>query len=517
MSDPSPPEREGEATAHGRRRLVALAAGPWAAAVLLALPNPGSLSDQGQAVGAILVWMGIWWISEAVPIPVTALLPIVLYPLLGVMPTSRVTAQYANHFVFLLLGGFLLAAMIRRWRLDRRIALWTILRVGTGQRRLVLGFMLAAAAISMWISNTATTMLMFPIALGVIARIEEGSEGAASSRFAVAVLLGTAYAASIGGMGTLIGTFPNVVFAGISAGLFPDAPPVTMVEWMRVGIPVVVVLLPVTWLYLVRVALPLPAGRGGRAGEVVRDEWRKLGSMSRGEWMTMGLFAVTALLWIFRSPIALGPVTVPGWGELFGGAKWVTDAVVALGAVVLAFCLPVSVRRREFLLDWRAAEEVPWGILILFGGGFALAAGFESSGLSRWLGTSLTGLQGVPPIVAIAAVCLLLTFLTEVTSNTATTTTMLPILAAAAVASGMHPYLLMMPAAISASCAFMLPIATPPNAIVFGSGRVSIARMARVGLWLNLLGVVVVTLVLRLIGLPALGVGAPPVPPLWAH
>jgi sodium-dependent dicarboxylate transporter 2/3/5 len=209
-------------------------------------------------------------------------------------------------------------------------------------------------------------------------------------------------------------------------------------------------------------------------------------------------------------------LTIPGWGQLFG-AKWVTDAVVALGAVVVAFCLPVSRERGEFLLDWRAAEEVPWGILLLFGGGFALAAGFESSGLSRWLGSSLTGLQGVPPVVAIALVCLLLTFLTEVTSNTATTTTMLPILAAAAVATGLHPWLLMLPAAICASCAFMLPIATPPNAIVFGSGRVTIARMARVGLWLNLIGVVVITLVLRLLGLPALGVGFPPAPPVWAQ
>lgn len=497
------------------RQLTGLILGLLLFILVLLLPAPQGMTPLAQRMAAVALLMATWWITEAVPIPITALLPLVFFPALGIMSTDEAAPNYTNDKVFLFLGGFLIAAAMVKWNLHKRIALHTIKLIGTSPSRMVLGFMVATAFLSMWISNTATTMMMLPIAMAVVHKLGEGSThlgqgGAESERklrhsFGVALMLGIAHAASIGGIGTLIGTPPNVVFAGMLDRLYSGAPEVTFSQWLMVGFPVVVTMIPFSWLIIVRCA---PYQRlhefsfksGG--GDVIRDELKQLGPLKGGESKIATVFAATALLWLFRSPINVGFGTIPGWAPAYGYPDFWSDGTVAVLMGILLFLLPADIksfsltadRRRNFVLDWRTAQEnVPWGILLLFGGGFALAHGFKISGLSLWIGKNLEFLGGFPILLVIIVVCLLMTFLTEMTSNTATTTLMIPILAVVSVELGQHPFLLMIPAAMSASCAFMLPVATPANAIVFGSGWVTIPRMSRSGVALNFLGVVVVT------------------------
>ncbi|MFZ1728882.1 MAG: DASS family sodium-coupled anion symporter [Bacteroidota bacterium] len=497
-----------------RLRLTGLFGGAAAAILILLLPAPGGLSSAGQAVLAVAAVMSIWWITEALPIPVTALLPLVLFPLLGVMSMADTSAPYGHHLVFLFFGGFVLALAVEHSGLHRRMALSVILVVGEGPSRLVLGFMLATALLSMWISNTATVVLMLPIALAVIKEVRS-TKPDGSSAFAVALLLGLAYSASIGGIATLIGTPPNIVLAGVLSKLYPKAPAIGFVEWMMFGVPVAAIFLPTCWFLLVRVLPGTRLGKdsGSAAGRpALRRSLEELGPMQRGERMVLVVFLLTAACWIFRTPIIIGSLHIPGLTMIFPDIE---DATIAITAAVVLFLLPGKENGSFF--TWPQIQSgVPWGILLLFGGGFALAEGMRQSGVTMYLGNSLLGMQGLPLWLIIVLICTLLTFLTELTSNTATATILLPVLASAAVTLGYNPLLFMVPAALNASFAFMLPVATPPNAIVFSSSFITIRQMATAGLLLNIVGVVIVTGMMFLIGMEVFAID-PTVLPSWVH
>ncbi len=489
------------------RRQVGLYLGVVLFGVILFAPPLWGMSPEAQRMAATVVLMGCWWIGESLPLGVTALVPLVLFPLLKIVPVKQVAPSYANHYVFLLLGGFFIALTMQRWNLHTRIALLIIRIVGTSAARLVLGFMIASAFLSMWISNSATAMMMMPIGLGLIVKTEEmqgGNVGSSVRNFGACLMLGIAYAANIGGVSTLVGTFPNLVFAGMFKEYFPGGPEITFVEWLKIGLPFAIVFIPLMWFILVKGVLPIKGKVVEDADRLIRREVEKLGVMSRGEKMILAVFVVTALLWITRSDVNIGAAALSGWASRLGVEKYVHDSTVAMAMGILCFILPVDKERT--LLNWDHAKQAPWNILLLFGGGFAIAKGFQDSGLTVWVGTQLSVLQGVSPIIIVAVIALTMTFLTEVTSNTASTTMILPVLAATAQALNLNPLLFMIPATICASCAFMLPIATPPNAIVFASGRVSMLQMGRTGFLLNLITVVFVTAFVYFYIAPTLGI-----------
>lgn len=448
-------------------RRWAMIAGPLLAAAVAFSMNQWGWQTQACWTGAVAVLCVVWWIFEPIPIPATSIIPLAIFPLTGVLPQEKIAAAYGNELILLMLGGFILSAAMERSGAHRRIALGMVnVMGGQSSRRIVLGFMVAAAALSMWISNTATTLMMLPIALAVIAQSPD-------KKMALPLLLAIAYGSSIGGLGTPIGTPPNLVFMQQYEKFTGTA--VSFLQWMNWGLPVVLIFIPIAGLWLTRklryrglLTIP-PAGA-----------WRP------EERRVLIIFALTALAWITR----LEPLG--GWSAWLD-LKGANDAIVALVAVVALFLVPNG--RGGRLIDWETAERVPWGILILFAAGIAIAQAFMESGLSHAIGDHLTMLASFHPLLMIAIIALLVTFLTETTSNTATTILLLPILASAALGAGLDPSLLMVPAAMSASCAFMLPVATAPNAIVFGSGHVTVANMAREGLALNFIGVAVITLV----------------------
>ncbi|HEX9802472.1 MAG TPA: SLC13 family permease [Gammaproteobacteria bacterium] len=460
------------------RRLTGLFLGPLLFLLVLVLPQPQGMEPTAQVVAAVTLLMATWWISEAIPIAATALLPIVFFPLLGVMSTAQTTAAYANHLIYLFLGGFLIAMAMQKWNLHRRIALHTIRIVGTSASRTVLGFMLATAFLSMWISNTATAMMMLPIGLAVIAsRHENGDEG---NGFGVSLMLGIAYAASIGGVATLIGTPPNAILAGVLEETTGRT--IGFAEWMGFALPLALLMLAIAWLYLTRIAFPGHQTGSAKTRELLHEQLRQLGPTRWEEKWVLAVFTAVAAAWILRGLVDVA------W------LKGVGDATIAMAGATLLFLIPSDWRQGRFLLDWESAVKLPWEIIILFGGGFTLASGFAESGLTAWIVTRLGLLEATPPWLLVAAVTLLVIFLTEVTSNTATATIVLPVMGALAAAMGMEAAELMIPAAIAASYAFMLPVATPPNAIVFSSGEVTIPQMARAGLWMNLIAALVITL-----------------------
>ena len=512
-------------TDKGLRPVIGLYLGPLVFFFFILLPVPGDLTPAAMRMAAVAALMAVWWITEAIPIPATALLPLPLFPLLGILSARDTPFSYADRMIYLFFGGFLIAIAMQKVGLHRRIALHIIRTIGGSPSRLVLGFMVASAFLSMWISNTATTMMMLPIGMAVVLQIAD-TTGANSERgklfrenFGLTLMLAIAYSASIGGVGTLVGTPPNIVMAGFVKKLYPDAPEINFLQWMLVGLPLVVVFLPIVWQILIRRGSPVPVRQlaafdQASGADYIETQLRGLGSMRWGEKAVLTVFCMTALGWIFRRPINLGFFTTWGLTEFF---PLIDDSTVAMTMGCALFLIPGEKRESgRFLMDWKTVREgMPWGILILYGGGFTLAKGMEVTGLALWLGEQLQWLQNVPVMVMILATCLMLTFLTEITSNTATTTMLIPVLAAAAVAMGTHPFLLMIPATISASCAFMLPVATPPNAIVFGSGWVRIPQMARIGLWLNLIGVVLITLLVYTLGLFVFDID-PSVVPAWA-
>jgi len=464
-----------------RVRVGGLIGGLVVFALMLALPQPEGMSPAGWRTAAVAMLMAVWWISEALPVAATALAPIALFPLLGVAPIRAATAPYADPLIFLFMGGFMIAIALERWNLHRRIAL-NVLRVfGTRPAALVAGFMTATAALSMWVSNTATAVMMLPIGLSVIGLLHRGDISALppeqDRNFGLALLLGIAYGASIGGLGTLIGTPPNALLAAYMAQTFGVT--VGFGQWMLLGVPVSLVLLAFAWLVLTRLAFPLGGAAIAGADTVIARELGSLGPMSAAEKRVAAVFAATGLAWVFR------PALVDAFPELP-----LSDTGIAVLAALALFLVPVEARKGRFLMNWTWAVRLPWGVLILFGGGLSLASAISATGLAGWIGEVLTGGQHWPPLLIIVTVTAVVVFLTEITSNTATAAVFLPVVGSFAVAIGAAPVQLAVPVALAASCAFMMPVATPPNAIVFSSGHVTIPDMAKAGLWLNLIAIV---------------------------
>jgi len=448
---------------------------------------------------AVVVLMALWWITEAIPIPATALIPIALYPLMGIMQGNSVAGLYFNHIIFLFIGGFIMALAMQRWKLHRRIALRIIFLIGASPRKIILGFMAATFFLSMWISNTATTMMIVPMALAIIYKLKETFKGKDINKFSVGLLIGIAYAASIGGIATLIGTPPNLSFARIFQIYFPKAPEISFTDWFVFATPLAVIFLLIAWYVLSRFSL---SGEFDQATskKLFREEYAGLGRISYEESIVLTLFSIMALLLIFRQNIDLGTFVIPGWSNLFPVPKFIDDGTIAISIALLLFIIPAKSSETRCLMNWKTASKLNWGIVLLFGGGFALASGFKESGLSQWLGESMSGVEDFPPLIIVASVCTTLTFLTELTSNTATTEIFLPILGSLSATIKVNPLLLMIPATLSASCAFMLPVATPPNAIVFGSGEIAMKDMIKFGIILNLIGIILITSYMFLIG-----------------
>lgn len=483
-------------------RRAGLLGGPaFALAVFLLLPESYSTGAgkevaftlAGRATLAMVVWMATWWMTEAVDIEVTALLPVALFPVLGITSVAKAAAPYASDVIFLFLGGFILGLAIERWGLGRRIAFFTLRLTGTRPAAMTLGFMVATAFLSMWISNTAAAAMMVPIAMSVIdlvakSRAGEGGTAVGSQaerNFATGLLLAVAYAASIGGIATLIGSPPN----GIAARFITQTwgTEVTFLDWLTIGLPFTLVFLPVAWLLLTRVLFPASSVQvpGGR--EMIAAQYAQLGPLGRGEKVTLAVFAGAAFLWVFGG--LLRDVEVAGIRPLAG----LTDSGVAMLAALALFLAPVDRARRVRAMDWENAAKLPWGVLVLFGGGLSLAAAVEVNGVSAFIGNATRGLAVLPPLALLVAVIAMTVFLSEVTSNTAQVATMTPVLAAMAPALGLDPKSLVVVCALAASSAYMMPVGTPPNAIVFGTGLVRMPQMIRAGLVLNLAGIAVIT------------------------
>ncbi|MEP0984678.1 SLC13 family permease [Ekhidna sp.] len=460
------------------RKKIGLVIGPILFCIVFFGSPFEELTSEANAVLASTLWIATWWLSEALPISATALLPIVLLPLTEGAPIAQTTAAYGDKMLYLFVGGFIIAIAMQRWNLHRRIAIEIISAIGTNSRLIVLGFMLATGLLSMWISNTATTLMMVTIATALIAEMRELT-GESGKIFFKALLLGIAFSASIGGVATLVGTPTNPIFVSIANKLYNEE--FSFATWMAFALPFSLVMLAFCWLVLTRLVFPLhkvemPIGR-----EMILKEKKALGKMSYEERVVALVFITTAVLWITRSFIL--NQFIPG----------INDTVIAIGAALLMFIIP-SRESGKPLLTWNEAEKLPWGVIILFGGGLSIAAAFQSSGLAEWLGLQLTGVAELPLFAIILIVALVVNFLTEVTSNVATASIMLPVLASLAEAIGVHPFLLMIPATMAASCAFMLPIATGPNAIVFSSGELRMSDMVKSGVWLNITSSILISI-----------------------
>ena len=466
------------------RKTIGLILGPLLFGLIIGLSDPHGLSESGIYVAAVAALMATWWISEAVPIPATALLPIALFPLLGVMETQSVTTAYANHLVYLFMGGFLIAVTVEKWNLHKRIALHTILLIGTSTNRIILGFMIATGVLSMWLSNTATAMMMVTIGLAVIKQTQamvqtNDTQENSTMSFGTVLMLSIAYAASIGGVATLIGTPPNAILVGVLESNYGIQ--IGFGQWMLFGVPLSIIMLLFTWIYLTRfcyrgTSKEIPGGR-----IFMRQQLQELGSISKPEKRVLFVFICVAIAWLLRGVIEIDALSL------------VTDSSIAICGALALFLIPSSSVKGENLLDWNTAKNIPWDVIILFGGGFALAQGFADSGLTLWLAHQLAFVEGMHVVILIALIVLLVIFLTEVTSNTATASILLPVMGAVAIAMGIHPAATMIAVAVAASYAFMLPVATPPNAIVFVSRVVSIPQMVKVGIILNLFSVILIT------------------------
>ncbi|EGA89885.1 sodium-dependent transporter [Planococcus donghaensis MPA1U2] len=465
-------------------QLIGLILGPLLFILTLLFFNPDGLSPEAKAILASTIWIATWWITEAIPIPATSLLPIILFPMTKGLDVSATTSAYGSDTIFLFMGGFMIALTMEKWDLHKRIALTIISVIGTNTERIILGFMVATGFLSMWISNTATAMMMVPIGLAIIYQVSEALKYNSSIdtskenfSFGKALMLGIAYSASLGGIATLIGTPPNTLLAGAVNEIYGIE--ITFAQWMLFGVPLAWIFIVVAWVYLVKVAYPQKLKHLPGGSEVIRQQKTDLGRASYEEKAVFVVFLAVALAWISRSFVL----------DAFAPNLEMTDATVGLIAAMVLFIIPSKNKKGDHLLDWATAVKLPWGILLLFGGGLAIAAGFTSSGLSEWIGNQLIGLQGVNVLIIILVVAALVLFLTEITSNTATASMMFPIMASLAVALSIHPYALMVTAAVAASCAFMLPVATPPNAVVFGSGYLRISDMAKAGFALNIFGI----------------------------
>ncbi len=489
--------------------------------VWIAMGRSEGLSPDARWVAAVGTLMAIWWMTEAIPLSATSLLPIVLIPMLTERTVAEATAPYASSIVFLFLGGFLIAIAMEKWNLHKRVALLTLSRVGVAPKRIVLGMMLATGFLSMWVSNTATTLMMLPIGLSVLTLVVERSatkQGAADvaglheggritdviddeniKSFGVCLVLAIAWSATMGGLGTLLGSPPNAIVAGYAADQLGRE--IGFLQWMMIGFPLALAFILIGWVLMTQVLyrFDLPEVPGGRA--MIDDEIHALGPLRQGEKTVMVVFGTAAFLWVVPGILS----SIPGIGELLGPFGDMNDTAIAIAAGIAMFILPGR-GRTEMVLNWKDAEDgLPWGVLLLFGGGLSLAGAVAASGLDGWFGAQVSGLGALPIVLLVVAIVTLVLFLTEITSNTATAATFIPVLGGVAVGIGADPLTLLIPAAFAASCAFMLPVGTPPNAIVFASGAVSIAQMARGGFVLNIVGIMLITGFCYLLGGFALG------------
>ena len=493
--------------AHSPLRRVGFWAGPALFFTILFLADFDPDHPEVTRMAAVAVLMAVWWISDAIPLAATALLPLVLFPLLGIYSGKETAPIYVNDTIFLFVGGFMIALAMERWHLHKRIALWIIKTLGGGPERLVLSVMIATAALSMWISNTATAIMMLAIGLAVLSAEEENFGREKIRNLSASLLLGIAYSASVGGLATIVGTPPNLSLVRIFALTFPDAPPIGFGQWILIGIPICLIMLVFIWFLLTKVIFRTPSDVK-LSKEIIHSEYRALGKMAFEEKVVFAVFVTTALLWVFRNDLQLGAFTLPGWGGLLPFGSMLSDGTVAIAMALVLFLVPARHESPEAesdpdsrgVLGIGVFRKIPWHIVLLFGGGFALAKGFQTSGLSQFIGQKFAGLEGASPSVLVAAICTMMTFLTELTSNTATTEMVLPILASIGVAAQINPLVLMIPAALSASCAFMMPVATPPNAIVFGANRFTVARMARTGFGFNIAAVILVIIAIFTLG-----------------
>jgi len=468
-------------TNYSRPQLIGLILGPTLFAIMYFLVPIQGMTLEAKAVLACTIWIACWWMTEAIPLAVTSLLPIILFPLTGGLDLDQTTASYGDDTIFLFLGGFLIALAMEKWNLHRRIALFIIQIVGTNVNQMVGGFMVATAFLSMWISNTATAMMMVPIGSAIIYKLNQSNQQMSKedvSRLSKALMIAIAYSASIGGLATIIGTPPNAFFAAIVEEMFGVT--ISFATWMLFGVPISAILLILTMLYLTKIAFPIQNKSLISGKEVILEERKHLGSMKYEEKVVLLVFALTSIAWISRS---------------FLLSQWIptiNDTIIAMIGAIILFIIPSKSQPGQAILNWDIAKSVPWGILLLFGGGLAIATGFKETGLTTWIGEQLSSIQAIPTWLLLTIIALIVIFLTEVTSNTATASMFLPIMASLAMSMHIHPYSLMVVACISASCAFMLPVATPPNAVVFSSNYLKIGDMARAGFALNLIGVLVI-------------------------
>ena len=459
--------------------------GVTAAIIVMLLPTPDDLSLEAHKTAALFLLMGIWWATEAVPVAVTALVPLALFPMLGILDIQSAANPYANKTIYLFFGGFLIATAIQKWNLHKRIALFVLEYAGSNGASLILGFMLTAALISMWVMNTATTIMLLPIGLAVITVVKETVKGLSDQEiesFQLALLLGIAYGATIGGMSTLIGTGPNGMLAAFMADNYNLD--ISFVDWMKVGVPLSAIMLPCSWLILTRIIFKVQFETSQETKDLLSNMKLELGKFDGAEFKVFVVFVLTALTWMLRTVL-----------DDINGLEGLSDAGIAMISALFLFLLPSGDKeKRGALLEWKDAQEnVPWGLLVLFGGGLSLANAVQATGLAVWMGNLIP--QGISIVLIVILVVTMIIFLTELTSNMATTATFLPVVAAIAIQSDFNPLLVTAAVALAASCAFMLPVATPPNAIVFGSGLIRVPQMARAGFLINVLGILVVSFV----------------------
>lgn len=492
------------------RKAAGLFVGMCAFLAILLLPGEG-IPFAVRAAAAVTVLVLVLWVTEPLPLYATAILPLLLFPLLGVLPVEGAAASYGDPTIFLFMGGFFIAAAMQRWNLHRRIAMWIIVLTGTGPRRLVLGFMVATAFLSMWISNTAAAMMMIPIATAMVGTLAGEKWTKSRTDFSTCLILAVAYAATIGGMATLIGTPPNGILLAQLSTLFPHSSGIDFFSWMMFALPFSLVFLTISWLWLTGVAFPkIPEiMAGGR--HVIREETKALGHMSAGEKITLLVFVSVAIAWIVRTPKVVGDMTIPGLTMLIPG---LTDAGVAIAGALILFLIPAGRDSGTTVLDWETAQNIPWGVLVLFGGGICLSRGILESGLAEIIAGHLTSLAGISLVVLILILALVITFGNEVISNTAVASLLIPLVGVASVSMGINPLFLMVPVAMASSLGFMLPVGTPPNTIAYGTGYISTRDMIRAGFALNVIGALLVTLWMSTIIPLVLGIS--PRLPGWA-
>lgn len=460
---------------------IGLFLGPALFVLVLTFFRPEGLSEEGIAILACTIWIAVWWITEAIPIAVTALLPLVLFPLTQGLDLPTTSSSFGHKYIFLYMGGFIIAIAIEKWNLHKRIALNIINFIGSDVRKIILGFMLATAFLSMWISNTATSVMMLPIGMAIVKQLKDNPNTIADENkiFGKALMLAIAYSASIGGLATLIGTPPNLVLAGVVLDTYGYE--ITFVQWLMFGLPISTILLFICWKYLTRFAFKFKQTEFPGGKEEIKRQLELLGKITYEEKLVAIVFAITALCWITRSFL------------LQKFLPQLDDTIIAVVFAIILFLIP-SKNKKERIINWEEAVKMPWGIILLFGGGMALAKGFEVSGLATWIGSQMSALSGLPLLLLILVLITAVNFLTEITSNLATTAMLLPVLAPMALTIDVHPFVLMVGAAVAASCAFMLPVATPPNAVVFGSGYLRIPDMVNKGFLMNIISILILTL-----------------------